>query len=113
MPGQRLVCVVEASRANRGGSVGCGSTDRAGLYNGHQPMGSTSYAAVGPRGHARRRFRAFLLLPDGSSDARLVRGGRVVRRLAIHANGVALLTRHRGRISWRAPDGSRHSLRIP
>ena len=112
VPGQRSVCVVEVGDGNRGGGVGCGSTDWPGLYDGHKPMGSTTYAAVGPRGHARRRSLVFVLLPDGSSDARFVHG-RSVRRLGIHANGVVLLTRHGGRISWGAPDGSRHSLRVP
>jgi hypothetical protein len=65
VPGERSVCVVEASRGNRGGSVGCGSTDQAGLCNGHQPMGSTSYAAIGPRGHARRGLRVFCCFPMG------------------------------------------------
>jgi hypothetical protein len=111
VPGERSLCLIEATAGNRGGSTGCGSTDQAGYYDGHAPLGSSTYSA--PRtGTGRRHFRVFVLLPDGCSDARLQRGGRTVRHLAIRTNGVLVTVAHGGRLSWRAPDGTRHSVRI-
>jgi hypothetical protein len=111
VPGERSLCLVEASNGNRGGSVGCGSTDQPGYYNGHAPMGSGTYSAP-RRGTGRRHFRVFVLLPDGCTEARLERDGRTVRRLAIRTNGVVVSVSHGGRVSWRTPDGTRRHIRI-
>jgi hypothetical protein len=110
VPGQKTVCTVESlSDRGGGGGVGCGRTDQPGYTTGHAPMGSL---VVGPWRWRPHRRILFLVLPDGTRDVRLEKHGQVLRRLTIQRNGVIARTYAATRVSWRAPDGTRHRMAI-
>jgi hypothetical protein len=109
VPGSDTVCTVESLSPRGGGGVGCGRTNQPGYATGHAPMGSV---VVGPWRWRPHRRILFLVLPDGTRDVRLEKDGRVLRRLTIQRNGVIARAYDATKVSWRAPDGTRHRMSI-
>jgi hypothetical protein len=109
VPGQVTVCTVESLSQRGGGGAGCGRADQPGYATGHAPAGSV---VVGPWRWRPHRRIVFLVLPDGTTDVRLEKDGRLMRRLAIQRNGVIARAHDATAVSWRAPDGTRHRMTI-
>jgi hypothetical protein len=105
VPGQDSVCTVQALPGG-GGSVGCGTAHTH--LTGHTPLGSIT---VGPWTWRPYRRVLFVMLPDGSHSARLERHGKITRAVPL-VHPVLVRTRSSDRVSWVAPDGTRHAMRI-
>jgi hypothetical protein len=106
VPGETQLCLVTAG-PGRGGSLGCGPVAGSGYASGHAPIGSIT---VGPWAWRPHRRLVATALPDGTTDVRLERDGRRLRALELRDNGVVTRTGGAERLSWTAPDGTRHAL---
>ena len=109
VPGYQHVCVVERFVDSGAGGTSCGFTSSAGIYTAHDPIIGV---IVGPFRWRPHRRILHALLPDGTRGARLLRDGRLLRRLDIRANAVIARPRRATTLSWRAPDGSRRRFAL-